>query len=137
MPDKVFLDTNILIYVFSEDERIKQSKAVDIIEGLSGFCIISTQVINEFSNILLKKFKLTPGSVENAVLEIDNALPIVNFNFTTQIKALRLKERYKFQFYDALIVATALENGCNLLFSEDMQHNQVVEDVLRITDPFK
>ena len=69
-------------------------------------------------------------------MELDTFISIVDFDITTQIKALRLKEKYKFQFYDALIVATALENGCSVLFSEDMQHHQVINDVLTIVNPF-
>jgi predicted nucleic acid-binding protein len=70
------------------------------------------------------------------VLEIDNSLRIVDNSLKTQIKAVRLKGKYGFQYYDALIVATALEHGCNILFSEDMQHGQVIEDSLRIINPF-
>jgi len=136
MTGKSFLDTNILIYTFSEDEPDKQIKAMSLIEDYSEKVIISTQVINEFCNILLKKFKLSPDSVENAIIEINNLLPIVSFDFSTQIKALKLKNKYQFQFYDALIVSTALENRCNTLFSEDMQHNQLIENELRIINPF-
>jgi len=63
---------------------------------------------------------------------LDNFIPIVDFDITTQIKALRLKHKYNFQYYDALIVATALENGCTILYSEDMQHNQTIENTLTI-----
>lgn len=61
----------------------------------------------------------------------------MDFDITTQIKALRLKNKYNFQYYDALIVATALENGCTILYSEDMQHNQTIENTLTIVNPFK
>ena len=98
--------------------------------------IISNQVINELINILFKKFKLSSEDIENVILEVDNLLPIVNFDIKTQIKAIRIKDKYKFQFYDALIIATALENGCNILFSEDMQHLQVIDNTLTIINPF-
>jgi len=48
-----------------------------------------------------------------------------------------IKDIYKFQFYDCLIIATALENNCTILYSEDMQHNQLIEDKLTILNPFK
>ena len=85
---------------------------------------------------MFKKFKLSSNDIENVILELDTILPIVDFDLTTQIKTLRLKERYKLQFYDALIVATALENDCNILYSEDMQHKQVIDDSLTILNPF-
>jgi len=61
----------------------------------------------------------------------------VSFDISTQIKTLKLKEKYKFQYFDALIVATALENKCKVLYSEDMQHELIVENRLQIVNPFK
>jgi predicted nucleic acid-binding protein len=137
MNDKVFLDTNILIYCYSVDEKEKQYKALSLLEKHSDNSLISTQVINELSNILFKKFKLTSIEIENTILEIDNYVNIVNFTLTTQIKALKIKEKYKLQFYDSLIIATALENKCTILYSEDMQDNFIIDSVLTIINPFK
>jgi predicted nucleic acid-binding protein len=137
MYDKVFIDTNILIYSYSEDEKDKQEIASNILDRNNDSIIISKQVINELSNILFKKFHLTSEKIENVILEIDNEISIVDFNLATQIKAIRLKDKYKLQFYDAVIVATALENHCNILYSEDMQHNQVIENKLTIINPFE
>ena len=89
------------------------------------------------SNILFKKMKLTSEKIENAILEIDNYVSIINFTLTTQIKALKIKDKYKLQFYDSLIIATAIENKCTVLYSEDMQNGLVVENVLTIINPFK
>lgn len=136
MHDKAFLDTNILIYAYSEDEPKKQSIALQLLDSFEDHTIISKQVINELSNILLKKFKLGSDQVENVLLEIDNVLPIVDFDLTTQIKALKLKDRYQFQYYDALIVATALENNCTVIYSEDMQHEMLIDGNLKIINPF-
>jgi predicted nucleic acid-binding protein len=72
--------------------------------------------------VSLKKFKLSTEQVEDALLELDSLLRIVSFDISTQIKALRLKQRYNLQYFDSLIVATALENRCNVLYSEDMQN---------------
>jgi predicted nucleic acid-binding protein len=72
-----------------------------------------------------------------AIEELAAAFDVVTFDLGTQRKALRLKARYQFQYYDALIVATALENGCDTLLSEDMQHGQKVEKSLGIVSPFR
>lgn len=136
MDDKAFLDTNILIYAYSEDEPKKQSIALQLLDRFEDNIMISKQVINELSNILLKKFKLSSDQVENVLLEIDNVLLIVDFDLTTQIKALKLKDRYRFQYYDALIVATALENNCTVVYSEDMQHDMLIDGSLKIINPF-
>jgi len=137
MSDKVFLDTNIVIYSYSEDEPKKQEIANDILEEYSNQIIISNQVINELSNTLFRKFKLDADEVRAVVLELNDNFPIVNFNLETQLKGIEIKEKYKLQFYDSMILATALENGCNIVFSEDMQHNQVIENQLTIINPFK
>ena len=136
MSDKVFLDTNIVIYSYSEDEPEKQEIANDILEQYSNQIIISNQVINELSNTLFRKFKLNADEVRETVLELNDNFPIVNFNLQTQLKGIELKGKYKLQFYDSMILATALENGCNIVFSEDMQHNQVIENQLTIINPF-
>ncbi len=133
MLGKSFIDTNILIYAFSQDEINKKDIANNLIDASS---IISKQVVNELCNIFLKKFKLPTNDVENVILEFDDIFEIVDFDLKTQIKALRLKSKYNLQFYDALIVATALENKCEILYSEDMQHNLFIEDKLRIINPF-
>ena len=137
MNDKVFLDTNIIIYAYSDDEPEKQERANMILEEYESQITISTQVINELSNNLFRKFKLDAEAVEAVVLELDNNFPIVDFNLQTQLKAIKIKERYKLQFYDSMILATALENGCNIIYSEDMQNGQIIENQLTIINPFE
>lgn len=137
MSDKVFIDTNILIYAFSEDEPQKQQIALSLIESVTYDATISNQVINELANVFLKKFKLSTSAVEDAILELDSLLNIVSFDISTQIKALRLKERYNLQYFDSLIISTALENKCNILYSEDMQHEIIIDNRLKIVNPFK
>ncbi len=69
MPDKVFIDSNIILYLYSEDELFKQHKAQEILD-IHNNTIISTQVINEVSNVLFKKFRLSAIDVEKVILEI-------------------------------------------------------------------
>ena len=137
MQDKIFLDTNIIIYAFSEDEVEKQSIALRLLDRQNDNVLISKQVVNELANVLLKKFKLSSAQVENALLELDTIVNIVDFDLSTQIKALHIKKKYNLQFYDSLIIATALENRCTTLYSEDMHHDMIIENRLRIIDPFK
>ena len=135
MRDKAFLDSNIILYSYSKTELDKNRIANALIFSLDEI-LISTQVINEVTNILYKKFKLDTLSIEEVILEIDNNFKIVDFFLTTQIKAIKIKERYKLQYYDSLIISTALENGCTILYSEDMQDNQIIENQLKIINPF-
>ena len=136
MRDKAFLDSNIILYSNSKTEYDKNKIANELIFSIE-YTLISTQVINEITNILYKKFKIDTESIKNVILEIGNNLEIVSFSLDTQIKAIDIKEKYKLQYYDSLILATALENGCNILYSEDMQHNQIIENQLKIVNPFK
>ncbi len=131
---KYFLDTNILIYAYSNSEPHK----ADIANALlfEGESLISLQVINEFSNICLKKLRLQEKAVIAAVMEISNSTIVVSFSLSTQIQALQLCQQHSFSYYDALIATTALENDCTILYSEDMQNNQLLENQLRIVNPF-
>ena len=135
MKDKIFLDTNIIIYCYSNSEKEKQTISRKLFERYSELNI-SKQVINEMTNILFKKFKLSSFDIKNTIEQISNIVFTCDFNFDTQIKAIELKDKYNLQYYDALIIATALENNCNIIFSEDMQHNQTVENKLTIINPF-
>ena len=137
MLDRIFLDTNIILYSYSEDDIYKQNISQEILRNNIFNTFISKQVINEITNILFKKIKLSSEEVENAILELDSEFEIFDFYLTTQIKAIRLKKDYNLQFYDALIIATALENNCTILYSEDMQHNLIIEGKLTIINPFK
>ena len=135
MKDKIFLDTNIIIYCYSNSEIEKQNICRRLFENHNELNI-SKQVVNEITNILFKKFKLTSFDIKNTIQQVSNIVFTCDFNFDTQIKAIELKDKYNLQYYDALIIATALENHCNIIFSEDMQHNQVIENKLIIINPF-
>ena len=131
---KHFLDTNIIIYAYSNSESHKADKANALIFEESS--LISLQVINEFSNICLKKIRLDGEAVISAIKEITCVTNVVGFSLSTQLQALQLCHQHSFSYYDALIVATALETGCTILYSEDMQNNQLIKNQLRIINPF-
>ena len=134
MKDKIFIDTNILLYAYST-EKNKQEIAQNIINTNNNI-YISKQVINETINILIKKFKLNIKDIINVVKELKKEFIILDFDIQTQLNALKLKQNYNLQFYDALIVSTALENSCTILYSEDMQDKLVIEKKLKIINPF-
>ena len=134
MKDKIFIDTNILLYAYST-EKNKQEIAQNIINTNNNI-YISKQVINETINILIKKFKLNIKDIINVVKELEKEFIILDFDIQTQLNALKLKQNYNLQFYDALIVSTALKNSCTILYSEDMQAKLVIEKKLKIINPF-
>ena len=134
MKDKIFIDTNILLYAYST-EKNKQEIAQSIINTNNNI-YISKQVINETINILIKKFKLNIKDIINVVKELEKEFIILDFDIQIQLNALKLKQNYNLQFYDALIVSTALKNSCTILYSEDMQDKLVIEKKLKIINPF-
>lgn len=131
---RVFSDTNMLIYAYSITEPLKADIANRVL--FEQHTIISTQVINEFVNICYKKLRLADEQVKQAASELINTFQVVSFTDHTQLKALNIKERFKLQYYDSLIIATALENDCDILYSEDMQHGLVIDNQLKIINPF-
>jgi len=131
---KAFCDTNILIYAYSSTEKLKAEIANEVLFRQT--VVISTQVINEFINVGLKKLKLTENQLKDAIVELNSAFYVSSFSLNTQQLALEIKSRYKLQFFDSLIIATALENSCELLLSEDMQHGLVIDERLTIVNPF-
>jgi predicted nucleic acid-binding protein len=144
MTAKAFVDTNIYIYALTESQdkgdESKRITALSVFEALmeSQSIVTSTQVLNEFHSNLVKKFNLTDATVFNIVEE--NILPIsliAPISFHTYHSAYRLRYEYSLSFWDSLIVACALENACTTLYSEDMQHQQNIENQLLIINPFK
>ncbi|NCR41772.1 MAG: PIN domain-containing protein [Microcystis aeruginosa W13-11] len=134
MPDKVFIDTNVLIYGCSEDEPDKRQQAIDCVR--SGEAWISTQVLNETINVLKRKFSLSYSQIREAVQELSEGFPIVLVSVNTIEMALNLAERYQYSYFDSLILASALEAGCQILYSEDLQDGQRIENQLTIINPF-
>ena len=135
MKDKVFLDTNILIYVYSVTESEKQKVAADLSGNTGSY--ISLQVIQELSNILNKKFHLNWAQILLAIDEIVENYSVITNNIPIVKSACELANKYQFSFYDSLIISAALEANCNILYTEDLQHNQLIENKLRIINPFK
>jgi predicted nucleic acid-binding protein len=102
MSDKAFVDSNIILYAYSEDEQDKAQIANTVLLDNPHPLIISTQVINEVTSILLRKYKMKAAAVQGVIHELNQVLPVVTFDVGTQLKAIEIKERYMLQYYDAL-----------------------------------
>ena len=132
MIEKPFADTNILIYLL-ENNQEKAQRSKTIIDTKP---VISTQVMHEMVNVLLGKFQWTVEETDAAVQLFASQLPIVSNGLDAIRQALNMKNKYRFSWWDALIVAAALEAGCTTLWSEDMRHGLVVQDRMIIRNPF-
>ena len=137
MRDKIFIDTNILIYAYTEKEIEKQNTAIKVLYSNRKNIVISTQVVNEFSSALIRKYKVKPDILSPRVKEFFTLFNVALIYYSTIEKAFDLIQKYNFSYYDSLIVSSALENECSILYSEDMHHGLVVENKLKIINPFK
>ncbi len=140
MPDKrVFLDTNIWIYLFAASDDAEDQRKKGIARQVLLDCpdiVASTQVLNESANVWLKKYHLELERVSSCLQRIQEIAEIRLLDETLTFQALELLQTYKLSFYDSLIIASALDAGCGLLFSEDMQDGQWIEARLQICNPF-
>jgi len=128
-----FFDTSVLLYLLSSDSQ--KADRVEALLAESG--TISVQVLNEFTALASRKLKMPLveiGEVLETVRDICRTEPLT---IEDHDRACEIMERYKFSFYDSVIVASALHAGCKILYSEDLQHGQVIDEQLRITNPFE
>jgi predicted nucleic acid-binding protein len=137
MNDKTFIDTNIFVYAYTDDEKIKHFKAQQIIRDESKFknSITSTQVLSEFYSAMTK-IKIAHETIKKIIDEIISVSIVNAITVQTIEKALFLKEKYAYAWWDSLILSSALESGCAYVCSEDMQHGQAIENLLTIKNPF-
>jgi predicted nucleic acid-binding protein len=136
--DKFFLDTNILVYAFDSTSPYKREVAKDFIKNAhKGNGCISFQVIQEFLNVATRKFEVPLKTTDaqnyltKVLYPVCEVFPSERLYFNT----LEIMERWKFSFYDSMIIASAMESECTILYSEDMQHNLKIFN-LKIVNPF-
>ena len=127
-----FADTNVIVYAVGK-ESTKQAIARQIVaDGVT----VSAQVVNETVNVLLRKQGTALAiahEIAESLLDLADVMPV---NEQTIRKAIQISKRYGFSHWDSLIVAAALQADCTVLYSEDMQHGQIIDDRLTITNPF-
>ena len=126
-----FLDTNLLIYAQSDDPKGEIARQAILAGGT-----ISAQVINEFTTVLRRKFRLEWREIADAVADVRAALdPVRPVGIGTWTVAVELARQHRFEFYDSLILASALEAGCDTLLTEELQAGHRIEN-LTIVNPF-
>jgi len=130
---KIFVDTNVVIYAFTDDLRAASAERI-LADGVE----LSVQVLNEFANVARRKLGFDWKDVGKALDAVGAlARKIHPVNLETHSTALELAQRFGFSFYDALTVSAALLARSEILYSEDMQDDLVVEGRLRIVNPFR
>ena len=128
-----FVDTNVVLYSLSDD-AVKRRRTLMILMERP---VMSLQVLNEAANVMRRKLGFSLPAIREVVLRwlVESRLhPLAP---STLFMALDVAERYGFSHYDSLIVAAALEASCATLYSEDLQHGQVIDGRMTIINPFK
>jgi predicted nucleic acid-binding protein len=128
---EVFLDTNVLLYLVS-DEPAKADRAEELVAAGG---VISVQVLNEFASVASRKFAMGLPEIREVLSVVRVVCSVEPVSEKTHDLALELTERFQLSFYDSLIVAAAILANCSILYSEDMQDAQTIENVT-IRNPF-
>lgn len=139
MSDKIFIDTNILIYAHDKDAGEKHSTALAIIKDLweKRTGVLSNQVLQEFYVGVTKKIQKPIGKSEaREILRAYICWKIKEISPVSIIRATEIEEKYRMSFWDALVIVAAYEAKCEKILTEDFNSGQVVEGVL-IENPFK
>jgi len=140
MSARFFLDTNIFVYSFDRSSAAKSRRAAQLIREAvtTRKGIVSYQVVQEFFNLALRKFAqpMTVPEAEQYLSTVFRPLLAVQSSPALISEALRLIGRNRLSWYDALIVAAAIEGSCGILYSEDLQHGQQFGD-LKVENPFR
>lgn len=132
MNARPFLDTNILVYAFAENDARNEAAVLLLQEG----GVISVQVLNEFVNVSRKKLKRPWDEIESELAVIRALLaPPLGLTMRHHEMAVSIAKRFGFGLYDSLIVASAALANCSVLYTEDLQDGQIIEGVT-IRNPF-
>ena len=136
MTDRIFIDSNVWVYLFSENENRKAGVAKAFLTGNAARSVFVTscQVVNEVCNVL-KRHGMAEGKLRVIIESITSNCVMQDLSKDVCLTASALREKYSLSFWDSIIVATAKTAGCNLLVSEDMQDGQAM-DGLKIKNIF-
>ncbi len=136
MPTELkFLDSNIWLYALVKEQDADKHSIARELAKQSGIAV-STQIINEVCfNLYRNKIQIEP-ELEKLIHGFYLKHEIVTLDYHVLTKASRLRQSYKLSFWDSLIVSAALQAQALILYSEDMQHNQLIENRLTIINPF-
>jgi predicted nucleic acid-binding protein len=144
MEDRVFVDTNIWIYALTESkveaDKKKRKVSLSLFESFIAqekTIYVSIQVINECHWNFTKKFNLPDTTaiklIQENIMEISK---VSAMTLNTYLSSSQIRYQYRLSFWDSLIVASAIENQCSILYTEDMQDGQIIENRLKIVNPF-
>lgn len=132
MSAKPFLDTNVILYLLSED--VAKADRAEALLSHSG--TVSVQVLNEAANVMTRKLRMDLDGISGFLTGVRHFCDVVPLTIDTHDDALAIARRYGFPIYDSLIIAAAIAAKCEVLYSEDLQSGQQIGGHLTIINPF-
>jgi predicted nucleic acid-binding protein len=129
---ETFFDTSVLLYLLSDETE--KADRVETLLTKSG--VISVQVLNEFTNVASRKLAMPLTEIREVLETVRKICRTEPLTVEDHDRGVEVMERYKFSFYDSVIVASALRAQCNILYSEDLQRGQVIERQIKVVNPF-
>lgn len=132
--DTVFIDSNIWLYALIESDDSRHKAAKSTIQQ-SKVPVVSSQVVSEVCVNLLKKAGQPEAFIQELICSFYSKYEVVSLDKALFLKASDLRDKYSLSYWDSMIVAAALEASCSVLYSEDMQSGQLIEQSLRIVNP--
>jgi len=137
MPGKAFVDSNVWIYAkFATQDLRKHRLARQLLSESQDDLVISTQVVAEVANVMFR-LQQSAATVREEIERLMADIAPVLITADTLRRALEIKQRYQLSLFDSQIVASAIENGCDVLWPEDLSHAQQFEGSLEVVNPFR
>lgn len=136
MATRSFIDTNVLIYAEASDSPLKQRAALALLKGLyeEGLGVLSTQILQEYCNVAIKKLKLSAQYVRSQ-LDLYEQFEVVQVTPAIIRAGLDLHQTRSVSFYDAIVLASAIASSCSVIWTEDFNASEVINGV-SISNPF-
>ncbi len=139
MSDKVFFDSNILIYVYDTRDPIKQSQAQELLLNAtqSQTAVLSAQVLGEFFVVVTRKIRqpMSPSEAAEVIAEL-GALEVMPLDFSLVQRAIVTQQKYGTSYWDSLIISAAERAGCVRIYSEDLNNGQLYHGI-EVQNPFQ
>ena len=135
MKGRIFIDSNLWVYLYSD--RDKGNIVRNIIEDYFIDIVLSAQVLGEFFNVLTRKIMRTKKEAREIISDLAMNFEVIEIDKSLVLEAMEISIRYKYSYWDSLIVVAALRTGCSILYTEDLHDGQIINGRLKIVNPFK
>ena len=135
MSANILIDTNLWVYLYVEEPHVKYDKVRQTVDKHFGHVLCSTQILGELYHVLTRKNLLPEDKAKDVISETIMMFPIAPIETSNVQEAIAIHEEYGYAYWDSLIIATAFLHDSPIVYSEDMQHNQLIRGKTRIINP--